>query len=510
MLLISGLLAVAGCVNVMAAEAGDIVSYYVGDNSVVLFVANPGEGAEISCQVGNSLPESVTVSSLEESETPVETIILIDNSLSIKKETRPLVTQAVKGIIENRKEGELFTLATFSDKIEYIITESRDYDVVTRLIDTIEYTDQETYLTDVLYDLLKELAEKKDGAFRKIIVISDGVDSKEIGITKEELREEMKNTPVPIFSVGCPTGNNNEELKEMFALSRISGGDSCLLDGNTEPEEIQKAVQEVSDLIKVEIIPKESECNGSTKGVVINTVNGEKKTTGSAEIRMPFRVVQETASTAESTKEVINTAEAPLIEESVSGEAESAEKRTALTKILIAALVLVIVATIAAVIIVKNKDRKEKERFVKAPDPEDGGANENAWVQGDSDSAHTEVIRDSSEPDDQRTMMLWGDDQSKTLVLQDLNDPLKRFEASLDHVVTVGHNSTCRICIDYDATVSREHCSIYSRDGKVYVENLSRTNGTIMDGIKIDGVAELYSGCELKLGRVKLKVNVIE
>ena len=57
-----------------------------------------------------------------------------------------------------------------------------------------------------------------------------GVDNKSIGYTKEELYAALEKMPYPIYTVGCTYKENNEQLKNMFALSRMTGGASWLLD----------------------------------------------------------------------------------------------------------------------------------------------------------------------------------------------------------------------------------------------------------------------------------------
>ena len=56
--------------------------------------------------------------------------------------------------------------------------------------------------------------------------------------------------------------------------------------------------------------------------------------------------------------------------------------------------------------------------------------------------------------------------------------------------------------------MSGRHCRIYGENGKVYVENLSRSNGTYMDGKQVVGGAEIYTGCVLKLGNLMMRVEI--
>ena len=103
---------------------------------------------------------------------------------------------------------------------------------------------------------------------------------------------------------------------------------------------------------------------------------------------------------------------------------------------------------------------------------------------------------------------MWGQEAARTLILEDVANPIKRFEVSLDTSLLVGYDRDCRICLNYEETVSGKHCRIYTSDGKVYVENLSRSNGTFVDGKKIGSPVEIYTGCVLKLGNLQMRVEI--
>ena len=106
------------------------------------------------------------------------------------------------------------------------------------------------------------------------------------------------------------------------------------------------------------------------------------------------------------------------------------------------------------------------------------------------------------------TMFAWDAETAHTLILEDINNPIKRFEVSLDSPILVGYNDNCQIRLNYEETVSGRHCRIYCEGGKIYVENLSQSNGTYMDNKRIVKSAEIYTGCVLRLGNLYMKVEI--
>ena len=57
----------------------------------------------------------------------------------------------------------------------------------------------------------------------------------------------------------------------------------------------------------------------------------------------------------------------------------------------------------------------------------------------------------------------------------------------------------CDVVITGDDALSKRHCELYERDGKVFIRDLSSSNGTKVNGIKIDDSA-LCDGDELSVG----------
>ena len=70
---------------------------------------------------------------------------------------------------------------------------------------------------------------------------------------------------------------------------------------------------------------------------------------------------------------------------------------------------------------------------------------------------------------------------------------------------TLGRRSTNRVVIS-DNAVSGEHCRLTYSDGKVIVEDMGSTNGTILNGEKIT-VSEIKNGDVLILGKTKYKIS---
>lgn len=499
--IISGLSAciLCFCIVSAAAQPGEILSVGTEKDAIILYIQDPGGDFEVQCQIGTSEAEKIESHPIKDETVPIETIILLDNSLSVVNKYRPTINTIMSELAANRMNGEQFTIAIFSDQLQYLIQKCADYTEVKQAIDGINYNDQETYLTDVLYSMLSGFNTENSTVLKRIVIISDGVDNKSIGYTKEELYSALEKTPYPIFTIGCTYKNNNEQLKDMFALSRMTGGDSWLLDDVSDPMEIVRGIASLDQAVKVVIKPKAKDCDGTRKGINLVIQSQGQSFTDSVEVTMPFITIPETT-VAPTTAAPVETTAAT---EPVVVQAPVPEKRK-IPVFLLAAGCVLSAAVLAGVIVFFRQRQEDKDRFVAA------GPKQDTDVPGVGSNTERRVtmMAGANETPKRSTMFVWGGSDAHTFILEDVNNPIKRFEVPLTASILVGYDAECQIRLNYEETVSGKHCRIYSDNGKTYVENLSRSNGTYIDGKRVVGSAEVYTGCVLKLGNLMMRTEI--
>ena len=82
------------------------------------------------------------------------------------------------------------------------------------------------------------------------------------------------------------------------------------------------------------------------------------------------------------------------------------------------------------------------------------------------------------------------------------------FRLTHGSIKTIGRAVRADFVVDA-ALVSRVHCRLSAhKDGRLEVQDLESTNGTFLNGKKVDR-AELKDGDELGVGRVTLKVEKV-
>ena len=80
-----------------------------------------------------------------------------------------------------------------------------------------------------------------------------------------------------------------------------------------------------------------------------------------------------------------------------------------------------------------------------------------------------------------------------------------RFRVTAGRARTLGRSTSADFVLDA-VLVSRFHCSLSVADGELAVENLSRSNGTFVNGERIER-AVLKEGDRLRVGRIEFVVS---
>ena len=465
------------------------------DSAIDFYIENPGEEYEVECQIGTEVCDQVAVTPISEETVPVHTIFLIDNSLSVEEKYRPMISEILTQQTANRMNGELYSLAVFSSGIDYILEDSSDYMQIKNAIESITYQNQETYLTDVLYELLKQLEQDGEHSFRRIVIASDGVDNKAIGYTKEELYNLLEKSGCPIYTLGCTNGNNNEELKNMFALSRMTGGISWLLDDVSDVTTVVEGISSLNDVVKVKISPALELCDGTTKGINLKIGKGEDGVQYVVQVQMPFGKIVEPSTT----EETVESSYEPKTDDELKPVVQKKNNGSGFMIIIIAG------AVVLAGVIIYLISRRKKVKTVtkKSPDPVSILADKET-LKG-HETAY--IGSNTAEPKQQarNTCLAWG----RQLELEDTNDPKRRYSVSLNGTeILIGYNGECQICLNYEETVSGRHCRIFEQGAQVKVVNMSRTNPTILNGNRVEGAVELKTGDVLTIGRLHMKVRI--
>lgn len=492
--------------TVNAAPDAGIMETYTGEDFFSVYVKGASKDlTDVSIQIGTATGEIAAAEAITDQDISMRTLVMLDNSLSIKQEDREKIADFLQNLISDRDAGEEMAVTVFGEDITWLAEYTGDYGTLKQAVDGIEYQDQETYLTDVLYELLatEYLADGED-VYRRIIVVSDGVDNKSLGYTKEELYSLLKESPYPVYTIGCVNGKNTEELENMFALSRMTSAQSFLLDDVENTLDITNELKTDRDIVRLEIRPAPEAMDGSRKAVKISYTNQGSTANLSADIMMPQQtqiVVTEPASEPE--PELVPE---PAPKTEPEAEAYEEDNESAKTVIVIAIFCFVVVAAAVIVIVLLVLRKKRKKVQFETIDDNILQELERSFETADE---KTELVRTNIPDDDGRTYMIWNGGNTYHIILTDIHSMARTFQVPLERSVTVGRKQgMCDVILDYEKSVSSKHCEISVKDGKFYIKDLQSANGTYVNGSKVLADTEIFSGNVIKLGRLELKFEV--
>lgn len=478
------------CLPVVSAIAEPPVWTTIQGTNLYVYLATDEVVEQV--QVRNTECTNLQAASISELEVPVETIVLLDNSISISVQDRSLVKQILENLIGNRLPGELFTIATMDTDIHYLCQKEGEYLTLHSLVDGIEYNDQDTRLTDGLYQLLEDLQASDDGTLRRVVLICDGVDNRKLSYTHEEIVRKVQQVGYPLYAIGCTNSkaNGNELIENLFELSRLTQGKTVYLGDSRDPLQIAGIVDEYNTAQQLIVALPEVLCDGSVQGVQITQASNQIYT---MQVNMPFA--------QPSLPEPSSSASMDASEELVESEPEEAPS-AGLNPLLVLIPVTLIAVLVGTVFLFRMKKTEKQAALQNTAD------NATQRVQPEKGEATIPVF--NSQVDDDATAAVWNSDQSKaSLLLVDCSNSLHRYEVPLQGIISVGRAPSCRVVLDYDRTVGRHQCDIYMENGEPYVRNVSQTNPTILNGCVLTESRPVASGSTLRLGNVELQVDVL-
>lgn len=482
--------------NAYAKQEIHLMQHHSQEDRVSLYLTGADNVSAVSGQIGRKEAEVDLVSDAPS----VHTVILIDNSLSITQANQKKIHEVITQYAQQKSEKEVISIAVYGEDITYLIEKETDAQKIIDSLSQIEYLNQDSYLTDILYEEIEGLTEERE--YTRFIVATDGVDNKAIGYTKEELTSLLEESNYPLYALGCVYKDNTSELENLFALSRSTNAKQYLLDDYEEFTEIINGFAE--NISQVVIQVPEDYRDGSRQNVLLSFTTEDGKTDISCELKMPFQIEQnvEPESTTEELSVVETVEETVVVETTVAVEESSVEMDETEGQVDFVAIgaIVIIVAALLALLVMK-KGKKEKSKPSKKE------------VANNLENDRTEILQTPltySENSD-FTVLLNNKEADYKLILQDANEKMRIFSyPMINNSVIVGRSSEAgaQIALNYNNSVSKKHCKITSINGRFYVEDLAAVNGTWLNGVRISNRTEFENGAVLRLGNLELIVFV--
>jgi len=171
---------------------------------------------------------------------PLALMFVVDISRSMDEKTFLSHRGALMGWLQGLKENDTVALMTVGNEAKLIQDFSTDHQTLKRSLQKLLPTDENTRLHRGLKQAMGRIrGTDHDLPERKvIIVLSDGEDDAIGDVSREEVLEAIKSHRVPIYAIGffrAPLSSKRKKsLKKLGEFSRSSGGDFVQVDGPVE------------------------------------------------------------------------------------------------------------------------------------------------------------------------------------------------------------------------------------------------------------------------------------
>ncbi|MBQ9644682.1 MAG: VWA domain-containing protein [Lachnospiraceae bacterium] len=425
-----------------------------------------------------------------------KTLILIDNSLSIgTKSNEAKIKSILTRLIWNHQYEERFAIKTVAEESQVVMDYTDNYDALRLAIEDITFEDQYTFLRNVLYQEIQELAQDGEPDYSRIIIVSDGSDDSKLGVTYEELTDlvEGGNGCCPIYTIGCFYSKSEGILDKLFALSRRSGTPYFSLDDYETAEDAAAIADEIrrdGDSITYFRFNLPTPLrDGSRKNVGLHC----KTTTGeyslSQMVTLPMASVAEMKEYSQQLAEQEKEAEAaPAAQEEAAAQEEKPEPETfeeEAKKFEHSKLInILLAAAVAAALVIFLMATRKKER--KIPD----------FHEVEKPDAGTETKPASSAA------------EQGGLKLMDVNHPDHEWLIKDGESLVVGRSDArCDIAFPQDKNLASRQMMIAVENGSAVLTVLGAAEATFVNDQPVKGALELYEGDIIRAGNTRLRVE---
>lgn len=531
-----------------AAVPAAVVGTRTTDDAVYAYVRGVGSIASgTTVQIGNTLCEDVQVASVMSMGMPIKTTILFDNSQSLSKIWGSRAKELVAGLIDNHAENEEFKIATFAESLNVISDYTADYEALKSTVEGIEFLDQPSYLTDILYDFLNQERDSREANYTRLIIITDGADDNEIKYTQAELSDLMKGSGVVIHTVGVKNSKNSERLESLFSYARLTGGTYSTAEKNTDSEGIRSAIDEDYSLLCLRLVPRADIMDGGKREAkfTLNTPEGTVVLTAS--LQMPFADVssmppESVEQNREPVSEPEDKEELPSIDlrqppkEQEPGTGKKGRIPVIAIAVGAAAAALLIVILLAVLLVLKGKKKKTVDVVIANNIRQEGGRQTDgrhfsgmqsgggsrdtlnraaSAAQGAPAQRGSNTVRlgaQASPGSAGNTRLLQGGNNQNMarqsyIALSDIKTPQRSFRVPIDTRIVIGRESG-DIVLGFDAAVSYTHCEILKKGNLFYVNDLKSSNGTFYGNMRVHQETPVMNGGILEIGAGKYKITI--
>ena len=505
--------------NVNVAYASDsekiqMQDYEISQGEIKIFVNNTTREINkdnLMVKMNNQQLNIMDIQSVDLEVIPTTYYCLVDISGSLDKNRMAEIRKILDTFVQQMKDVDNMCVTKFADHFE-TTGFTGDKAILSEFISKIEVTNEDTNLYAHVKDSLEAL--KNDPAVHTnkcLIILSDGADEQETGITMDEAITMVKDSDIPVYTVAMLKQKSSEKQLESakilgsFARSSAGGIHYAPMIEEIPYETICTLIKEsmgntyitTCELKDIELADNNAEVQVSYKDAEGQQYFNDKS--------IPTEKLKEFVVYTPVVEEVVVEPEEPVEEVVVEVHEEIIELEDDSDLILgmapwlfytILGVLVVIIIVSFILILISNKKNKEaakkgpeKAEFNMPPTNIINPINVNSEVQ------HREVPISQPKRGTKVTLtFMKGNGKDLTLNIQD--------------TCRIGRDkSKCDFAIENDKSLSSLHCTLSFKGKDLYITDEKSTNGCFVNGVPVDGEHKLEKDDILFIGSSEYRVN---
>ena len=187
-------------------------------------------------------------------------VFLLDISRSISEKHLAAACGAVRSTHQQMGPDDLLALISFGNEVNILLRGGESAEQVEAALDAIHSTDDNTRFYDAMNTLI-ETASAQTALRRVAVVVSDGVDDTDAGMSREELVDILRQSGVAVYAMAVDSAA--EETREQFrTFIQESGGDLVTFSPKNAGETLQTLQSAIDEIWHLRVRAAGNEADG--------------------------------------------------------------------------------------------------------------------------------------------------------------------------------------------------------------------------------------------------------
>lgn len=463
----------------------------------------------------------------------VADIFLVDISKSLNNAQMEQVKAAMQKWASEMKPNDRMAIITFGEEVNTILDYSNDPDAIQKAINSIANSGMKTKLYGAVNEGLN-LSQRNDIDLpkrRDIILVTDGLNDSNGGVSMEDVSDRLKKTRIPIYCLWLEGRSGNEGESTMNTLSERSGGKKYNLGQNNINTVYDQVHNKIQNSFVIDLAYSDDEfLNGTSSNLELKVTADGK--TPIASLDTYFSAPTEDSGMGQVISDTTLVTGTEQKDDGDSKTEEEKEKKDdkddeededgqednkVLFLVGIGIVFFVVIVAIILIILKLVKGKKEDERENSNHNYENSfdldhtdyrcqGQNFN---QNYSETAFIPHGYGEKEEQVEQTRQsknnIWTSQELIVKLLDTSTGKVKT--AKIQNEYHIGRKADNDFVID-SPKVSGRHCILYIENGVVYVEDLGSTNGTKLNGNLVHEKKQLKTGDILVIANKTYQVEI--